>query len=198
MNSRVNLITQSAYARHRGVAKSAVARAVAEKRISLIDGLIDPVVADIQWANNTRARADSGRAAATNQPGEGSGAVAAPETLLGPDSGAGKGGKDAGTAEPSYADYRMRTERATAEKAERENARAASRLVERDRVERAAFDAFRELRDAVFSTPQRSAPRLVGMTDVREMEALLATELHKAFEGWEARMLKRLPKREDV
>lgn len=194
MNARVNLITQSAYARQRGVAKSAVARAVSEGRISLIDGKIDPAVADIQWARNTRARADSGRAGASLALGDGAGTGAAAETLQGPENAP----ADAGSGSPSYSDYRARTEKATAEKAERENARAAGRLVERDRVERAAFDAFRELRDAVFSTPQRSAPRLVGMTDVREMEALLATELQKAFEGWEARMLERLPKKDDV
>lgn len=57
----VELITQAEYARRRGVAKSAVAKAVAERRITLIEGRIDPSVADIQWERNTRARADSGR-----------------------------------------------------------------------------------------------------------------------------------------
>ena len=61
MNSVV-LITQSEYARRRGVAKSAVAKAVSERRITLIDGKVDPVVADIQWERNTRARADGGKA----------------------------------------------------------------------------------------------------------------------------------------
>ena len=56
------LITQSEYARRRGVAKSAVAKAVSERRITLVDGKIDPVIADIQWQRNTRARGDSGKA----------------------------------------------------------------------------------------------------------------------------------------
>ena len=64
----VELITQAEYARRRGVAKSAVAKAVAERRISLIDGKIDPSVADIQWERNTRARADSGRATTEGAP----------------------------------------------------------------------------------------------------------------------------------
>ncbi len=190
MNSRVNLITQSAYARLRGVAKSAVARAVTEGRISLIDGKIDPAVADIQWARNTRARADSGRSGATLA----AGTAATSDALQGPESQP----QEPAAGAPSYSDYRTRTEKATAEKAERENARAAGRLVERERVERAAFDAFRELRDRVFSTPQRSAPRVVGMIDVREIESLITAELHKAFEGWEARMVERLPKKDDV
>ena len=60
----MDLITQAEYARRRGVAKSAVAKAVKEGRIALIDGKIHAALADLQWAQNTRARADSGRAGA--------------------------------------------------------------------------------------------------------------------------------------
>ncbi len=63
----VELITQAEYARRRGVAKSAVAKAVSERRIMLIDGKVDPVVADIQWERNTRARADGGKS--STEPG---------------------------------------------------------------------------------------------------------------------------------
>lgn len=41
-----------------GLRQKAVRKAIAEGRISTIDGKIDPEVADIQWAKNTRARAD--------------------------------------------------------------------------------------------------------------------------------------------
>lgn len=64
----VVLITQAEYARRRGVAKSAVTKAVSERRITLIDGKIDPVVADIQWERNTRARADGGRSTTEPRP----------------------------------------------------------------------------------------------------------------------------------
>lgn len=64
----VELVSQAEYARRRGVAKSAVCKAVAERRISLIDGKIDPAVADIQWERNTRARADSGQATTQSLP----------------------------------------------------------------------------------------------------------------------------------
>lgn len=62
----VQWMTQSAYARHRGVAKSAVHRAVSERRITLADGKIDAVAADRDWARNTRARGDSARPAAAS------------------------------------------------------------------------------------------------------------------------------------
>jgi hypothetical protein len=59
----VQLVTVSEYARRRGCDEKAVRKAIEADRITTIerDGkrLIDPAVADIQWAKNTRARADS-------------------------------------------------------------------------------------------------------------------------------------------
>jgi hypothetical protein len=43
-----------AYARHRDVSLAAVQKAIKTGRISLMDGKIDPDIADIQWAKNTR------------------------------------------------------------------------------------------------------------------------------------------------
>ena len=51
----VQLMSQRAYARHRGVTLAAVQKAIKSARISTIDGKIDPAVADIQWARNTNA-----------------------------------------------------------------------------------------------------------------------------------------------
>lgn len=48
------LISLRAYSRHRSVTLKAVQKAIQAGRISLIDGKIDPAVADIQWAQNTR------------------------------------------------------------------------------------------------------------------------------------------------
>lgn len=193
MNGRVTLISQSEYARRRGVAKSAVAKAVAEGRISLIDGKVDPAVADIQWEQNTRARADS-RRGATNaallEVQVPSTPNAAPE---GPES---RPAATAPASEGGYTDFRTRREKAEAERAEMETARMAGRLVDRDGVEHAVFDAFRQLRDATFSAPARTAPKLVGLSDAREIERVIAEELRKAFDGWEARMLERLPAKE--
>ena len=179
MNGRVELISQAEYARRRGVAKSAVAKAVKEKRITLIDGMIDPAVADIQWSQNTRARADSGRAGATQSllNGEGasqpSDAPESPEPGLDPD---------------SYQGLRTRRERAAVEAAERENAKASGQLIDRDSTARGAFDAFRALRDAVMSAPQRAAAKVVGLGDAREIERVFADELRTAFATAEVRL----------
>lgn len=187
----VQLISKAAYARHRGCDEKAVRKAIAEERITLINGKIDAAVADIQWAQNTRARADSRRTVALPGLGEGQGASAASDAPAGPDSRPG-----AQVPETGYQDYRARREKADAERAERENEKEAGRLIVRDTTERAIFDAFRALRDRVMASAPRTAPKLIGMADVRETERVIADELRKAFEGWEASMLERLPARE--
>ena len=193
MNGRVSLISQAEYARRRGVAKSAVAKAVAEGRISLIDGKVDPTVADIQWEQNTRARADSRRGASSAPTVGVQAPLAAPVAPEGQET---RATVPAPAPEAGYTDFRTRREKAEAERAEMETAKMAGRLIERDSTERAIFDAFRQLRDAVMASGQRAAPRLVGLADAREIERVIDDEHRKAFQGWEARMLERLPQGE--
>lgn len=186
MNGRVELISQAEYARRRGVAKSAVAKAVKEGRITLINGKVDPAVADIQWAQNTRTRADSGRAAAANAPDAGLPLTGAENAPSGQISAHGAG----------YADYRAIREKAEAEMAQRENLKAAGLLVERSRVERGIFDIVRSMRDSAMSVGPRAAPRCIGMSDAREIERAITNETRKALEGFEARLLALLPPKE--
>lgn len=189
----VQLLTVSAYARHRGCDEKAVRKAIAENRITAIADAsgkrrIDPAVADIQWAQNTRARADSvrtGAAPAASQPTVPSAAVAAPGEVLGE-----TGPQD---GQPNYADYRARTEKATAERAERENMREAGKLADTAQVKRGIYDSYRALRDAAMAVAQRAAPKCIGMGDARDIERVISDELRKAFEGWEQRMLDMLP-----
>jgi hypothetical protein len=53
------LITQAEYARRRGVSREAVSKARRQGRLAraLVDGLIDPAVADAEWRETTLARA---------------------------------------------------------------------------------------------------------------------------------------------
>lgn len=107
-------------------------------------------------------------------------------------SGAGDGGSGAGGGEATYADHRARRERAEADMAELEARRKAGQLIERASGERAVFDAFRELRDATDHALRDAADRLVGLTDVREIEHRLLDAQRAAFEAFEARMQQRL------
>lgn len=185
----VVLVSKAAYARHRGCDEKAVRKAISEGRISTIDGKIDPAVADIQWAQNTRARADSKRGAAPNPAADGQGSLDA-------DPATDTRGKAAPAAEQGYSDIRTRREAVELERSERENAKEAGRLIDRDTTERAIFDAFRSLRDAVMVAGQRAAPRLIGLADARDIEMVITEEQRKAFAGWEVRMLERLPAKE--
>jgi len=63
-------------------------------------------------------------------------------------------------------------------------------------TERAIFDAFRQLRDAVIAVAPRASPKVLGLGDARDIELVIVAELRKAFEGWEAQMLERLPAKE--
>jgi hypothetical protein len=187
----VELLTVTDYARRRKCDEKAVRRAILENRITVILDAkgrkrIDPEVADIQWAKNTRARADSQRAGVAAPAGQGGGSGTASEV-------AGALGFGASADQPSYSDYRARTEKATAERAERENAREAGRLVESAQVKRGIYDSFRALRDAAMAVSQRAAPRCIGLADARDIEQVIRDELRLAFEGWEQRMLDLLP-----
>ncbi|CAN7168390.1 hypothetical protein LJR118_000280 [Acidovorax sp. LjRoot118] len=183
----VQLLSKAAYARHRGCDEKAVRKAISEGRISTIDGKIDPEVADIQWAKNTRARADSKRSGAANSDGEGVGRVQGEIATGGP------AGPDAGTASPGYTDYRTIREKADAEMAQRANLKDAGLLVERTRVERGTFDVVRAFRDAVMTIAQRAAPRCIGLGDARDIEHVIAEETRKALQGFEERLQGMLP-----
>ncbi len=185
----VDPITVSAYARRRGCDEKAVRKAIEQQRISVIerDGkrLIDPEVADIQWARNTRPRVR------TTEPGA---APATAPAVPPPGDAAPLAPADAPVA-PTADDYQLQRRRiaaAEAEEAELRVARAAGRALDRERAERASFDAFRELRDTVFVGLKGAARKVIGLTEVREVELALEDEMRQAFAGWEERMRMRL------
>lgn len=158
MNARRDLISQAEYARRRGVAKSAVAKAVAEGRITLIDGKVDEEVANIQWERNTRARAASG------QP---RGHVSTPPASLLDDA-----QRDAAPApappapqpDTGYSAARARREQAEAETAEIQLAKLRGELCSAQDVARGGFEAARELRDALESSVNSLAAEVAGLS----------------------------------
>ncbi len=186
----VQLLSKTAYARHRGCDEKAVRKAIAEGRISTIDGKIDPEVADIQWAKNTRARADSKRT-----PGSAPSDAGAP-LLDGETPASGPNSAPGAPAAPGYSDYRAMRERADAEMAVRANLKDQGLLVERAHVQRGTFDVVRAFRDSVMVIGQRAAPRCIGLADSREIEHVITEETRKALEGFEARMAALLPNKE--
>lgn len=150
------LISQSEYARLRGCARSSVYKAVQTGRIRLDDGKVNPAKADREWANNTKARADSGPAKPLQH-----GLAASLE----------------------YSGARERRARCDAERAELEAGKMSGRLLNRAQVEAATFEAFHALRDRFMNAPRRAASLVVSLADVKAVEAAIAAELIDAMGG---------------
>lgn len=174
--SRAELISFAEYARHRGVGKSTITKAIKEGRITPIEGKIDPVVADIQWDANTRAKASK---ATDHMRGHRTATGGGGGSLLG----------SSALPNDGYNVNRARREAADARKAEIEAAKAANSVMDRERGVRGAYTAFRGLRDVVMPLGRRLAPRLASMTDVREIAGLLDEAHAKALRSWSARVL---------
>jgi hypothetical protein len=182
--AKVNLMTQAEYARHRGCSKVAVGKAVKAGRISLVNGQIDPDVADIQWQRNTRARISHGQGtrstATAPAPGVGvgeSGPALFPDT---PDDAA--SGDGSGASSDGYTASRNRREAADAEMAELKLAEAQNSLIRVDAVKSALGSVFSTTRDALLQIPARLSPLLAAESDPASVQKMLYTELHQALQ----------------
>lgn len=166
----MSLISQSEYAKRRDVSREAVRQAVAAGRISLIDGKIDPEVADIQWAKNTR---------------NPKAAFAQPKPLLDytppPDFHPPR--TDTSTS-PTIYDLqlsRAKREYHEANIAEMRERQKAGELVELADVHLAYTTLAAQLRSALERIPDKLAPRLTAETDEHTVHALLLAELDQAM-----------------
>lgn len=157
----VVLVSKSAYARHRGVDEKAVRKAVNEGRISLINGKIDPAVADIQWAANTRAYAGSGGA------GRAQAGAAGPDLLatvaaLHTDAQPGPAPAPA-VAPDGYTAARARREVADADTAEIQLKKLRGEILVTADVARAGFEVGRDLRDTMESSVNSLAAEMASV-----------------------------------
>jgi hypothetical protein len=159
----LTLLTVSAYAQHRGCDEKAVRKAIAERRISCQPSatgrkLIDPEVADIQRARNTRARVSSGDA--------GRALDSSGDLLSAAPGAAGKKEADPPAAAPdSYTAARARTELANAGLRELEFARLRGDVRDMTDIKRGGFDIAREVRDALDSSVNTLAAELAEINN---------------------------------
>lgn len=166
----VQLMTQADYARRRGVSPVAVHKAIKAGRITLIDGKIDPMVADVQWKANTRARISTLRndgGAANDTP------AALPGDTLPP-------GID--IERISYDEARRRREAAEAQIAERKLAELDGDLVRKSAVTAVWQRRASTFREAILQLPDRLAAQLAAIGDQAKIHALLDAELRQALE----------------
>ena len=149
-------LSQAAYARHRGVSREAVNRAIREGRIPVgANGRINPAEADAAWERNTTPRPDAHPAPA----------------LAG------------GDTEPmSLNEARTRHESAKAKLAELELGERSGQLIPVSEMRDVAFRASRAARDLLQSIPDRVAEVLLGQTDANEIRRLLHDEIGRAVD----------------
>ena len=180
----ITLLSKSAYARHRGCDEKAVRKAINEGRISLINGKIDPDVADIQWAKNTRARASQGGTAG-GTPGTSGSVGGAGQTDLGldgdggtaaPGAAATQSGTDKPVNDPTYMQFRMRREEADAQIAEMNAGKMRGTMLMRDDVDRAMFEVGRELRDTLTACARRIASEVAALPTAEACEEVIDRE----------------------
>lgn len=163
------LVSMREYARRRGISHVAVSKAVKAGRVPLVNGKIDPELADQAFEANTDP-SKPGRKV-TGRPGQ---RTSEPQLLpLEPRGGNGDG-KGA-----SYADARAERERTQARLAQLQLERQEGALVEADVVRNQAFREARRARDLLLALPGRLAPLLATVDDEREIETILEEEIEQ-------------------
>lgn len=161
-----NLLTQAEYARHRkaaglpGGTREAVRKAIDDGDISAFgpDKLIDPQLADAQWARNRRARISpqaAGVAPAADDLVDQASGVPAPAPAAAPASAA-------PISETGYTAARARREQAEADLAEMAARKQRGELVAWEDVARGGFEVGRDVRDTMESAVNALAAELAA------------------------------------
>lgn len=177
MTPKPKLMSYSAYAKHRGCSIEAVMRAVESGRIKVKAGkkgerVIDPEVADKEWAENTDPMMQ--RAHRTD-PSALPNASALSEAELEADD---SGDDDA----PNLFAAKAKKEHYLAKHAKLKYEQAAGSLVEAEAVKKAAFETGRTIRESLLGIPDRIAGELAGETDPHKVHVVLTREITMALE----------------
>jgi hypothetical protein len=155
----VALLSQRAYARYRGVAVSAVQKAINRGRISTQpDGRVDSETADSEWLKNTalyNSNATKHRVEEHNASAFGV---------------------------SQYTKARAIREHYQARLAKLEYQERVGELLAKDEVEAATFDMFRQFRDRLLNICDRVAAMLAAETDAGRCHDILAAEIRVALE----------------
>ena len=167
-----------AYAQHRGVSHTAVAKAIKAGRISVEpDGKIDPAKADAQWARNTlpsqNLNTGAKKPAAKVETPPVSTPVSTPPL-------------ETRAAAPDYQTSRAIREAYAARLAKLEFEERTGKLLNADEVKVKYFNLARLLRDRIQQIPRKLAPQIVAAVvaqpDQRVVEDLLMEAIREALE----------------
>ena len=170
-----------AYARHRGVALSAVQKAIASGRIHPEpDGSIDPIKADAQWDRHTRtAQPTTPRVTTTRPP-----SVTQHASQPAPPPPMPQTSDDARGVD--YHKARAVRETYSARLAKLEFEERTGKLISKDEVDIKYFQLARQLRDRMQQIPRKVAPEIVALVvadpDVRGVTDILDVAIREALE----------------
>ena len=171
-----------AYAQHRGVSHTAVAKAIQAGRISKEpDGTIDPVKADAQWVRNTLPSQNLNTGAVKPALKVATPPVSTPVATgssreLQPPVETGR------ISAPDYQTSRAIREAYAARLAKLEYEERTAKLISSDEVEMRTFNLARRLRDRMQTLPRRLAAALAAEQDPRVIEQRLDDEIRQALE----------------
>jgi hypothetical protein len=163
----INLISITEYARRRNCHHTAVLKAIRDNRISLIDGKIDPEIANFQWEKNTRPRIPKCQPLPALTPAD-------PARQPLPDCAITQTGYDLQLS-------RAKREHHEANIAEMRERQRSGELVELADVHLAYTTLAAQFRAALERIPDKIAPRLAAESDEHAIHTLLLTELDQAM-----------------
>jgi len=152
----------------------AVQRAVNSGRISMVQGKIDPLVADREWNENTDQSKPRNRITGSPKHVRIPGQPSEPMAFVGPDEGPGGNGTATG-----YAKARAARELYQAQLAKLELDRQRGTLVRADEVRVGAFTMARKARDQLMALPERVAALLAATSDAAEVQRILEEEIER-------------------
>ena len=176
-----------AYAQHRGVSHTAVAKAIQAGRISAEpDGKIDPAKADAQWARNTLPSQNLNTGAVKPAPKVATPPVSTPVSTAPVANRELQPPLETRAAAPDYQTSRAIREAYAARLAKLEFEERTGKLLNADEVKVKHFNLARLLRDRIQQIPRKVAPQIVAAVvaqpDQRVVEDLLMEAIREALE----------------
>ena len=170
-----------AYAQHRGVSHTAVAKAIKAGRISVEpDGKIDPAKADAQWARNTLPSQNLNPGVSKPTPN----VATRPVSTV--SSAEAHAPLETRAAAPDYQTSRAIREAYAARLAKLEFEERTSKLISKAEVDVKFFQLARQLRDRLQQIPRKLAPEIVALVvadpDVRGVTDVLEVAIREALE----------------
>jgi hypothetical protein len=176
-----------AYAQHRGVSHTAVAKAIKAGRISVEpDGTIDPAKADAQWARNTLPSQSLNIGAKKPAAKVETPPVSTPVSTAPVSTPVSTPPLETRAAAPDYQTSRAIREAYAARLAKLEFEERTGKLLNADEVKVKYFNLARLLRDRIQQIPRKVAPQIVAAVvaqpDQRVVEDLLMEAIREALE----------------